>query len=116
MVRPWPHGAGQGLHAPPGPLWDLAGQGLGALPVQTGISNLKLDTPQNRLPTNQPRELSLSRRAQLSLRPHPKVFLPRGHSTHSPAKPVPSSHTRYTLQGDFLTFPFSQPQRDPLNG
>lgn len=111
------------MHAPLGPLWDLVGQGLGALPVQTGISNLKLDTTQNCLPTNQPRGLSLSRHAQLSLRPLPQVFLSGGHSPHSPAKPVSSNYMRCTLQGDLPTFPWSQPfqetrtsQLNPLTG
>lgn len=99
------------------------GQGLGALPVQAGISNLKLDTTQNCLPTNQPRGLSLSRHAQLSLRPLPEVFFPSGHSSHSPAKPVPSSYMKCTLRGDLPNFPCSLPyqetrisQLNPLNG
>lgn len=61
-VRPKPQEAGQGLCTPPGHGWgwmlgvSLVGQGLGALPVQTGISNPELGTQQKHLAANQPRD------------------------------------------------------------
>lgn len=55
-VRPKPQEAGQGLCTPPGHRqgWlleaNLVGQGLGAWPVQTGVSNPELGTQQNTWP------------------------------------------------------------------
>lgn len=75
--------------------WERAwwGQGLGALPVQTGVSNLEADTPKNSLLANQLKGLSLSCHTQLSLYvPHPRssflvAMVPTLQSSLCPQQP-----------------------------